>query len=63
MTPQRWEHLKTPFNEPLEKPWQGRRTFVTENFGDELKLRRELFSPVWIHEARHEGRLPITEMI
>jgi serine/threonine protein kinase len=59
MTPQRWERLKTLFNEALERPWQERRAYVVEACGEDLNLRSELSSLVELHEARS----PITEMI
>jgi len=59
MTPERWERLKTLFNDALEMPRQERRAFVVEACGDDLELRRELFSLVGTHEAKPA----ITEII
>jgi serine/threonine protein kinase len=59
MTPQRWERLKTLFNEALERPWHERRAYVVEVCGEDLNLRSELFSLVELQAAQS----PITQMI
>ena len=59
MTLQRWERLKTLFNEALERSWPERRAYVIEACGEDLSLRNELFSLMELSEAGS----PITEMI
>ena len=59
MKPQCWEHVKTPFNEVLERSWQKRRALVTESCGGDQTARRGTFSASGVEEATPH----ITEMI
>jgi serine/threonine protein kinase len=58
MTPERWERLKTLFDEALERPREERKAFADQACGDDMELRTELLNMIEAHQAR----TPVTEI-